>query len=213
MKKLLWCGGSHLANSKSAIERIFTDSENTFFPTAGPVNREWFNSGGKYNVDGDLVVDPRDEGSPLHINQFSRVIFIGQFINIRFFSANSRPVSRALYESLYPYECVHLKGGLVNHPLELFFKEFGHKCILVPEPTPISNTKDSKIPLRTHDFYWEMLRKFCSHYDSILIEENPSFLGKDRLTLKIYEGIDSRHCNSRYWDIKIQGIKDVLNDF
>ena len=61
MKEFLWCGGSHLANSKNAIQRIFKDSDNTFFRTAGPVNREWFEYGGTYNVDGDVVSDPRNQ--------------------------------------------------------------------------------------------------------------------------------------------------------
>ena len=124
MKKILWCGGSHLIHSKNAIKHIFKESDNNFFPTAGPTNRHWFDKGGRYHVNGDVVSDPRDERYSFHINQYSSVIFMGQFINIRFFRAGSKLVSRALYDSLYPYKYAYLKGGLINHPLELFFNEF-----------------------------------------------------------------------------------------
>jgi hypothetical protein len=209
MKKLLWCGGSHLANSKNAIESNFSEFDNIFFRTAGPVNLEWFRRGGRYKVDRDLVLDPRDEKQSFRINQYVKIIFVGQYINIRRYHADNILVSRTLYETIYPHESAPFILGR-NHPLELFFKKFGNKCILLPEPIPISNDEDAKIPLRTHDFYRRMLWKFCSHYDSTLIGENFSFLGKDGLTLSIYKGRDSRHCNSRYWDIRMQDVKKVF---
>ena len=52
MKRLLWCGGSHLAHARGHILQRWPNAENDFYVTAGPDNNRWSAGGGRYPVQG-----------------------------------------------------------------------------------------------------------------------------------------------------------------
>ncbi|MEO1002645.1 MAG: hypothetical protein AAFX65_05975 [Cyanobacteria bacterium J06638_7] len=207
MRKLLWCGGSHLAHAKEAIDSHFSDFKNIFWLTAGPANRDWFNSGGRYLLAGDVVEDPRTKAQ-VKVGEFAHIVFIGQYINLQFFRANSQIVSRALYRAIYPFKTAPFElGGLCNHPLQLFFTNFGEQCVLMPEPMPVSDSGGEITPLKTREYYREMLKDFCLHYNSLLAEEDPALLDENGLTFSIFQGKDRRHCNSQYWHLRMKSLR------
>ena len=57
MKKILFCGGSHMGQCKKnkLIEKKFNNFDLDFYITAGPRNRHWSVNGGRYKVDGTRV--------------------------------------------------------------------------------------------------------------------------------------------------------------
>src|SRR5688572_6746749 len=84
MKRILWCGGSHLAHARPHIEASHATTlkgyEPDFYVTAGPRNRDWSGTGGRYTVDGAVVSGNAHEPErKVDMSANSALVFIGQF--------------------------------------------------------------------------------------------------------------------------------------
>ena len=120
MKKLLWCGGSHLGNARGVIESLFAQFDNEFYITAGPKNRDWSVDGGRYFVNGSIVGDNAQKpGRRLDLGVFDRVIFVGQYIQPQRYVYPSQLLSSALLNSILRRDdlFVRLPRGILNAPM------------------------------------------------------------------------------------------------
>lgn len=97
MKKVLWCGGSHMGNLRSAmfssnkVKSLLENHNNSFFPTAAGDLWAWYNRGGKLKVCADGVAFRNSpelfsaSGEPLYgemfdLNRYDAIVFVGQWI-------------------------------------------------------------------------------------------------------------------------------------
>ena len=83
MKNILFCGGSHLANAKSSIDKKYKKLNLDFYITAGPRNRQWSIDGGRYKVTGTLISgNGRAPEDSKDLSKYDHIIFVGQYIKL-----------------------------------------------------------------------------------------------------------------------------------
>ena len=75
MNKVLWCGGSHLANATAIIREQYLNFDNHFLVTAGPILERWGKSGGKY-----IIKDSARSVSRERVGRLSAVNLISLYI-------------------------------------------------------------------------------------------------------------------------------------
>ena len=134
MKKILWCGVSHLGTARKSISSISREHENNFYITAAPKVRDWSVCSGRYVSRGSLVCgSPVEKGRDIDLGKYDHIIFAGQFVHISRYFCDFSPVSDFLVDSIIFSDNFLLKlpagdsqspsfqkGSMYNEPLVLF---------------------------------------------------------------------------------------------
>ncbi len=199
MSRILWCGGSHLANAYNLIRHIFSSFENSFYVTAAPLNRDWSANGGRYSVKGSVIGGNAAEPSVFHdLNQFSLIVFVGQYVQPTRFMRDGQPLSRAVLDSMFPAESflINLPGGIYNEPISLFPEIASGRCVLICDPIPVHG-----IPKDNVVFFLNKVREFCGARN-IHFEMQPEKTLDDNFSTRaeyLRGDADLMHFNDKFW--------------
>ena len=205
MKKILFCGGSHMWQCKKnkLMEKKFNNFDLDFYTTAGPKNIEWSKSGGRYKVDGTIVsgnISYHNNG--IDLSKYKHIVFIGQYIQIfRFCNFEKKQLfSKSLLEVMFNDDCfINLPENFYNEPLDLFPKLAPNRVILIPDPL-VKSYRNEYIYFDFIDYFYEKLSLFCESKSIKLFMPDKSLLDDFRFTKEEYK-IDTVHCNISYWEI------------
>jgi hypothetical protein len=131
--KVLWCGGSHLGNAKPIIASRLSHIESEYYITAGPTNRDWAASGGRYSVKDHAVVGNAAEPSRLvNLARYDKIIFVGQYIQPQRYFNKNQIISESIAARILEQEVIlDRPNGFFNEPISLFAENAPCKCILI----------------------------------------------------------------------------------
>ena len=217
MKKVLFCGGSHMGNARSTIESQFNSIDSDYYITAAPKNREWSKFGGRYFRDGSIVgKNGHSPGKLVNLSEYSQIIFVGQWIQPFQYVQGVNIASQALLNNVFHENCfVDLPSGAWNEPLSLFPDIALGKCTLIVDPLPYSDAM-TKVPDLYIKMMYTRLANFCEKRTMRVIMP-PSELLQDGkfLTKKKYSLNEPNdpyaHCNNDYWKIFFSSVsKDLI---
>lgn len=228
MKKVLWCGGSHLGHAKETIERFYDKLDNTFVVTAGNYH-QWQINGGRYKVEGSTVSGFHLQKSlKLDFSSFSCVIFIGQYIQPTRYFHGSMPLSRGMLgDMLDPnYFLLHMPSGFAisgndkgvhfkpyfyNEPLYLFPMLAPNRCFLIPDPMPM-NPGYRNVPIFAKQEFQSSLVSFCER-NRIRLCSQPESTLSDSLSTKLQyqrRATDYIHVSDDYWRKALTDAKTII---
>lgn len=211
MKKILWCGGSHLGHSKKVIETLFSDHNNEYYITAAPMNKNWSKDGGRYFVEGSIIGDNAAEPERrLDLLDFDHIVFVGHYIQPQKYTFRSQPLSSALKKAILGRDdlFIRLPDGNYNEPITLFPEIAKGKCVLLCDPFALNNA----LPIDFMEEFKIELHNFCLKKGIDLMFQPQPTLDHNLSTLKSYsrsEG-DQIHCNEDFWLLYLQSLKEKL---
>lgn len=213
MKKILWCGGSHLFDALPFIRHYHSTErpkkiEGEVYVTAGPENAKWSVAGGRYHRDGSCVgLNAYEPNRLVDLATFDLVVFVGQYIQSeRVFSSQfdwTTPLSSAVLDACledaieYP---VHLGRRFYNEPLVLFPSLSKGKVLLFPDPCSMSPhlaSIDANYLLK----YQEVLKDFCCNNDIMVISQPEHTIDNKFMTKSSYQKKDGDyiHLSPEFW--------------
>lgn len=215
MRRVLWCGGSHLGNTRnSAIRRIHAellrDFSAEFYITAAPANRNWSARGGRYRVEQSTVSGNRM--MPLErrdLSCYAAIIFVGQWIQPWFAFRDALPLSEALLrlslEGLPLHPWITRRGQRMrwfNEPLALFPRLTQAPVILIRDPEArLEHYR--RVPAAIKRRFGTHLEAFCQEYGLVLCPQAQDALDRDLVTQSRYlrrrTGEDCVHMSDAYW--------------
>ena len=207
MKKILFCGGSHMGQCKKneVIEKKFNNFDLDFYITGGSSIRDWSINGGRYKVDGTRIT--RIGGNIIQTNtekdlsKYDHIVFIGQFIQIKRFCnpKTKQLLSKSILKEIFNKDSfINLPGNLYNEPLELFPKLAPNRVILIPDP--LIKSKRYKFYFDFLDYFYKGLSLCCESRSIKLFLPDKSLLEDDSRFIKEEYKKDALHCNSTYWE-------------
>jgi len=205
MKKILFCGGSHMAQCKKykVLEKRFNNFDLDFYFTAGPLNRAWSINGGRYKVDGTRVSgNIRDPNTEKDLSKYDHIVFIGQYIQInRYWDRKTKQLlSKSILKEIFNKDCfINFPENFYNEPLELFPKLATNKVILIPDPL-IKTQGRRSINLDFIDYFYKGLSLCCESRSIKLFMPDKSLLDDDCRFAKEEYNYDTLHCNLSYWE-------------
>ena len=225
MKKILWCGGSHLGTARKSIESIFCKHENDFYITAGTKAKDWSTMGGRYVNHGSLIGgSPVEKGRVIDISNYDHIAFIGQFIQISRFFCDFAPVSDSLVDAVILSNSFLLKlpsggvrnpsfqnGILYNEPLELFPKLMPNdsSCWLIPDPFANGNVSGAMVPLNAKKKFLEGVKRVCNANGiNVFLQPDNTFDNEWRTLMKY--NIDEMHMGELFWNIVLAEFRSIL---
>ena len=205
MTKILFCGGSHLAQCKKdkILEKRFNNFDLDFYVTAGPSNIKWIINGGRYKVDGTRISGTiRNADIEKDLSKYDHIVFIGQYIQLSKFCdfRKKELFSKSLLEEIFNKDCfINLPEKIYNEPLELFPKLAPGRVILIPDPL-VDKRKFKYINYDFIDYFYKALSLCCESRSIKLFMPDKSLLDDDcRFTKEEYKK-DGLHCHSSYWE-------------
>ena len=229
MKKLLWCGGSHLANAKNVICEQYQEFDNHFLPTAGPLLQRWGLNGGEYRIDRCKQIISREKIGCLSevcvdLSAFDRIIFVGQWIVPRRLFQPKVPLSLSLLRNICNSEnFFQLKSFAPNVPLQLFPELTSPACktILLPDPYPVEKYTYAsghfwEIPEHVLDYFYDCVNNACMSLGVEIIEHPISTLCKkyaadNKFVRPTRDGRVDHHLSDEFWRIYISDSKDLIS--
>jgi hypothetical protein len=211
MKKLLWCGGSHLANAKLIIEELCLEFNNTFYVTGGEKNRDWAKQGGRYKAKGTIIGGNAYEPTVFYdLEEYSRIIFVGQYIQPQRFLQSDQPLSTSILNIMFPSDSflINIPGGIYNEPLAIFPKLAPKKCLLLCDPMPSSDSPFSEVPRKSKEYFLQRVVDFCRLREMTIAFQPPNTLDGNVTTKAHFKrkSDDDIHMNDQFWKEYLQGI-------
>ena len=214
MKKILWCGGSHLGNAANLINSTFSNNYNEYYITAAPRNRDWSKAGGRYFVDGSIVGNNAHEPHRrLNLNNFDRIIFVGQYIqpqryvNVEF----KQLLSSSLLDAILERDDLFLRlpGGIFNEPISLFPRIAKDKCVLLCDPW----LRRNDLPIKFMERFTEKLSNYCAEKNMLLFFQPDSTLEKRFSTHYRFSRSENNrsHFNDEFWRLCLQDLSIKIN--
>ena len=199
MKKILWCGGSHLVSSKNVISSISNHTENTIYLTAGGRNRDWSIRGGTYNVEGTVVGgNGHEPDRRVDLSIYDQIVFVGQYIQPQRYFRSGCLFSSSVVSAILSQDdfLVRLPNGIYNQPLELF-PELHSRVTLLADPWVASQGIDSNYL----GAFVDATRNFCDRKQIKLIYQPKSTLSREYQTHDRYKrrNLDDMHFNDDFW--------------
>ena len=215
MRKILWCGGSHLGNAKIVINAIYSDSHNEYYVTAAPLNRDWSAVGGRYFVDGSVVGNNAQEPDRrIDLADYDRIIFVGQYIQPQRYARPSQMLSSSLVNAILERDdCfTRLPGSIFNEPISLFPSIAKGKCVLLCDPWQRSNN----LPIRFMERFANNLNNFCEKNNIQLLFQPESTLERkfsthNRFSRSENAENDRMHFNEEFWRLYMQDLRTKVN--
>ena len=225
MKKILWCGGSHLGTARKSIGSIFCQHDNDFYITAAPKARDWSVRGGRYVNRGSLVSgSPVEKGRDIDLSNYDHIVFVGQFVQISRYFCDFSPVSDFLMDSVIFSDNFLLKlpagdsqspsfqkGAIYNEPLELFPKLMSNdsSCWLIPDPLPNGTASGAMVPIKVKKKFIEGVRRVCDANKLNLFLQPDKTFDHEWRTLIQYNA-DKVHMGELFWDTVLAELRSVL---
>lgn len=217
MRRVLWCGGSHLGTAKnSAISAIHSgllrEFTADFYITAAPANRTWSWQGGRYQVDGTTVYGNRAmRMERRHLDRYEVIIFVGQWIQPWCIFRDAMPLSDAVLQRCLHQQPLHpsiIRGGKslnwYNEPLELFPVLAPGKVLLIRDPEACIDSYQA-VPVNLKQAYASHLELFCRRKKIMLCPQFTQALDRrlttDRRYLRDPRGRDPVHMSDHYWQL------------
>ena len=213
MKRILWCGGSHLAHARPHIEASHATAlkayEPDFYVTAGPRNRDWSGTGGRYRVDGAMVSGTANEPArKVDMSANLALVFIGQFFQpfkavLGDMDHASTVVERVLQDlpmqGYFHDPARNIEQRWYNEPLSLFPPLVPGPTLILPDPAPIG-MRYAQVPTKLKQRFSDQIRTFCTERGLILIDI-PQRLCTSEGTTKAEYALpgDVLHMNDSYW--------------
>ena len=200
MRKILWCGGSHLGSSKDVIPSIFEHDENTFHVTAGGKNRLWSMNGGTYRVEGTVVGGNAHEPERREdLSRYDHIVFVGQYIQPNRYFQGDCLLSNAVISKILSQDDFLIKfpDGIYNQPLELF-PDLHPRVTLLADPWHSKQHIDRKCL----SAFVDAVSQFCIKRNIRLMFQPASTLSERYQTDKKFKksDIDRIHCNAAFWN-------------
>ena len=214
MKRLLWCGGSHLAHARGHILQRWPDAENDFYVTAGPDNNRWSAGGGRYPVQGTWVgPNAYQPDRSIDLSHYDAIVFIGQWIQPHKVFRAGQPLSADLLHCIVADGSIllHPPDGAFNEPLTLFPALAPGRCWLLCDPYPHAESHWEAqhchghyrdIPTAYIEAYIEGLKRFCAERTIQLLLQ-PDSSHHNRITLSQYSRGDRIHMNDAFWRLNL----------
>lgn len=206
MKKILFCGGSHMNNANRSIKEKFQVMNIDFYISAGPKNRIWSQNGGVYKVQETTISgNGKNPNLAIDLSKYDFIIFVGQWIQpFRYFNEFQK-LSKCLLKEILHENCfINMPENIYNEPLYLFNKLAPKRTILIPDPLPNDPYIDN-IPYDYIKMFYSELDGFCQRNSIILHMPTTSLLeeGKLRTKKKYIKSYPEKvnHCIKEYWDI------------
>jgi hypothetical protein len=213
VKRILWCGGSHLADAKTQILNVhrnrFSDHEPVFYITASPKNRDWSAAGGRYVVkDSTVGGNAAEPDRIIDMSSLSQIVFIGQFIQPHRFLTGAAPLSNSLLQTIFEKYPLYFPVNphdphlAYNEPLELFRNLTDCRIFLVPDPLP-THAGYKIVPLAQKKFFYAHVDSFCRRNSIDFCGYPPSALLSDMTTDPTFQrsAEDPVHMSERYWQL------------
>jgi hypothetical protein len=222
MKRILWCGGSHLAHAKNHILDKYSSCYNEFAVTAADFHH-WYLEGNRISI-GESGIEGlhlfRDANrASYQYNHYDACVFVGQYVQpTRYFSGAS-PLSSALIA-----DTLHGRGFLLemraghaidafgkrslpqyfkNQPLDLFSRLFSKRVVLVHDPLPCIYPAYLSVPLAAKRQFLKSVQKFCLQRNINLHFQRESTIDENWMTKAKYqrsEG-DYTHVDDSFWEL------------
>lgn len=215
MKKILWCGGSHVANAKGVIGAIFPDVENAFYITAGPTNLRWAREGGRYSVKGSIVGANGRSPSVFHdLADYDSIVFIGHWIQPQRFMKGPAPLSDAVLDEMFRESdfLINSPSRIYNEVLEVFPRVAPGKCVLVCDP--LSNMRElTQVPVRAKLRFLEKAAEFCAARGMGFVSQPETTLNTKMVTKKKFNRRDDDfiHMNNQFWKSYLKKVRSYMD--
>jgi hypothetical protein len=232
MRRILWCGGSHLAQNKRRIEELHSEYRNEFALTAGGFHK-WYLEGNRLRIAGDSVFDLH-AFRPSNQSEYSRadfdiLVFVGQYIQpTRYFCGNA-PISEAMMADMTNEKSflVRLRAGHAiqsfrhetaayppffhNQPLEYLLHISRGRSILIQDPIP-NNPDFESVPAICKIRFQESVVRFCRNWKCELVTQREHTLSTSLTTCRTYNlrNGDHSHMNDEFWKTVFVDLKSIL---
>jgi len=185
VRRILWCGGSHLAHARPVLERQLEAED--FFVTAGPELNRWSAEGGRYRVEGSRVGGtPYTPTDLIDLSDFDRIVFIGQWVQPHKWFNSRQLLSRDVLEVMFQDDAVlrHAPDGAFNEPLLLFPKLAPNRCVLACDPFPhtLSHWPAHHCRGNYRDIPPQYLERFYAQVQTVCSERGVTMLLQPRNT-------------------------------
>lgn len=228
MKKVLWCGGSHLANAKQLIQSKFSYLSNDFAVTAGDFHLQYLR-GLRIYLDGSEIKG-LEKFRPTNFNSYSKsdyelCIFVGQYIQPTRYFWDCTPLSNAVVSNILDPSrfLLDMRSGHAvndfkspkkyqtcfrNQPLELFSRLFAERLILIHDPLPLCLESYANVPLKYKERFNQSVVQFCSKNGIKLVCQPSHTVDQFGLTNQKFQRSESdqTHANDDFWDIILNQI-------
>ncbi|MGQ7793748.1 hypothetical protein ACUN0C_15180 [Faunimonas sp. B44] len=218
MKRLLWCGGSHLANAKAIISAIhgaeLSDWEPDFMETAGPRFEEATAAGRQFVVSGSVVQGGGVGDRPRDLTNYDAIVFVGQYVQIMRAYSGPTELSTAVVEEILRHIPITLTGKkkwdtlngkrvwddspFYNEPLDQILQLASCPVYLIHDPHP-TRAEHRATPLWMKQAYFQRIRAFCKAQRLVLIEPPIYLVTDDLATRPEFDRGDGIHMNGDYW--------------
>ena len=227
-KKVLWCGGSHLANAKQLIQSRFSYFSNDFAVTAGDFHIKYLR-GLRICLDSGEIKGLKKFNSK-NLDSYSKsdydfCVFVGQYIQpTRYFWGGTLLSSALLENILHPSRFLleirsghavknfkrpnNYQGFFRNQPLELFSQLFAKRLILIHDPLPLGLESYAKVPIEYKERFHQSVVRFCAKSGIRLVcqpSHTVNHLGLTNQKFQREEG-DHTHASNDFWDIIFSSI-------
>ena len=215
MKRILWCGGSHLANARPQIEAahkgVLSIYKPDYYVTAGPRNRDWSGGGGRYTVHGSVVSrNAHEPDREIDLSGYDALVFIGQFIQpfkafIDGMQHSSAVVDNILkdlpMQGYFHDPSRNLTHRWYNEPLELFPPFVKGSTFIVPDPAP-AGQRYASVPAEIKRKYHDRIEEFCAETGCVHIPTPQELCTADGTTKEefVLPG-DPLHMKDSYWQV------------
>jgi hypothetical protein len=232
MRRILWCGGSHLAQNKRRIEELHSDYKNEYALTAGGFHK-WYLEGNRIKIADNSVFDLHDfrpsNQSQYSGSDFDRLVFVGQYIQpTRYFCGHS-PISEAMIADMMSQKSflIWLRAGHAiqsfrneppaypplfhNQPLEYLLQISRERSILIQDPIP-NNPDFESVPAICKIRFQEAVKQFCRNWECELVSQRAHTLSSSLTTCRAYNlhSDDHSHMNDEFWEIVFADLRRVL---
>lgn len=228
MRKVLWCGGSHLGNAKGLIQSKFSHFSNDFAVTAAGFHIKYL-SGLRICLDGGEIKGLEKFNShnldSYSKNDYDFCVFVGQYIQPTRYFRGCSPLSSAVLENILDPSrfLIEMRSGHAvnafkrsenyqsffrNQPLELFPQLFKERLVLIRDPLPLGLESYANVPLQYKERFNQSVVKFCAKNGIKLVCQPLHTVDQFGLTNQKFQRKDDdhNHASNEFWDIIFDSI-------
>jgi hypothetical protein len=227
MRRILWCGGSQLAQAKKNILSSYPDFLNEFAVTAAGFHR-WYLAGHRIAIHNSGIVGLdrfRAINKTVYYEEdYDYCVFVGQYVQPTRYFLGDAPLSQSLIAAtLHGRDfLLDLRSGHAvnefrnnnvpeyfrNQPLEFFAKVFAGKMILLHDPLPCVYPEYLVVPADAKQQFNQSVIEFCGERGIRLILQDKATIDEYWMTKKEYQRVegDYTHVNDMLWHITLANI-------
>lgn len=229
MKKILFCGGSHLAHAKVAIDqwRLNEGKEfNTqYLITAGVQIRNWLCSGKQfsYTIEGGVSLPNINLNSQNYFfpEEYDYIVIIGNYYLPRrlidFVKLWNMPMTDAVEKEIITNSFFDVPLGegksFKNNLVDIINQHKGGQSQLLLVPDPRMTSVIERLPIDFIEKYYNYLQEYIENKNLKFIGHDPNTvdpINGSTLTHFSREEGDSIHMNDEYWKLQMKPVFSYL---